>query len=994
MNQLHKDNRTRNERFLPEGSSASRAIQPQRSSSLGVSRLIQGYKERERLVFEQDKLNGTIELTPQMKISYGKIHVEFKIGGKKKYVLKNTQVFADSLRRREFFKYGKELEFYHTLEAFTQESRRLAEFLIQEAETRSMVRTSWEYYGNKGRYVEIDSGNMDSFFDAVGSMEFAVEVDYGAKRMWRVIYEEYLPRLTVQGQENGVTVETESLFYAYGRKYAYLWKDGCVFRTSLCKVQEIMPFWEHLRNYKYEEFFVGKSELPAFCKELLPVLERHYLVQRQQFEERRFLPPKPDYELFLDAPDIQTITCEMFARYGDKKYNVCDKPKMLDNRDELNELQARQKVLRWFSHTDPQKKQMLIAGDEEKMYQLLTEGVEAMSQIGVLYISDGLAGIRIKESPMISVGVSLKEELLELTLDSPEMPLSELMEVLSAYRRKRKFFRLKSGDFLSLEEDGIAVLSRIQQGAGISGQSLVSGSVMLPRYRALYLDGQLHEQHGFHAAKSKDFRALIRNMKTVEDNDFEVPASLDRVMREYQKQGFLWLKTLKTNGFGGILADDMGLGKTLQVIAFLLSEWAEGIHTPHFALIICPASLVYNWQSEIERFAPVLTAVTVTGTAAEREEIIQNAGAGEILITSYDLLRRDLAQYEECHFSYQVIDEAQYIKNHVAKASKAVKEIRADFKTALTGTPIENRLSELWSIFDYLMPGFLFPYNRFREELEIPIVVNHEEEELERLKKMIRPFVLRRLKRDVLKDLPLKMEEAVFAKMEGEQERLYRAHVQRLRLTLEGQSEEEFATRKIQILSELMRLRQLCCDPALVYEDCHAESAKLIMCIELIQNAMEGGHKILLFSQFTSMLSRIQEQLQEAEIPYLSLTGATGKERRAELVEEFQKGEIPVFCISLKAGGTGLNLTAADLVIHFDPWWNVAVQNQATDRAHRIGQKNPVTVYKLIAKGTIEENILKLQEKKSRLAEQLLGSEGFEGVKFTREEMLELLGDV
>ncbi len=993
--QPHIDNnRTRNERFLPEGSSASRAIQPQRSSSLGVSRLIQGYKERERLVFEQDKLNGTIELTPQMKISYGKIHVEFKIGGKKKYVLKNTQVFADSLRRREFVKYGKELEFYHTLEAFTQESRRLAEFLIQEAETRSMVRTSWEYYGNKGRYVEIDSGNMDSFFDAVGSMEFAVEVDYGAKRLWRVIYEEYLPRLTVQGQENGVTVETESLFYAYGRKYAYLWKDGCVFRTSLCKVREIMPFWEHLRNYKYEEFFVGKSELPAFCKELLPVLERHYRVRRQQFEERRFLPPKPDYELYLDAPDLQTITCEMFARYGDKKYNVCDKPKTLDNRDELDELQARQKVLRWFSHTDPQKKQMLIAGDEEKMYQLLTEGVEAMSQIGVLYISDGLAGIRIKESPMISVGVSLKEELLELTLDSPEMPLSELMEVLSAYRRKRKFFRLKNGDFLSLEEDGIAVLSRIQQGAGISGQSLVSGSVMLPRYRALYLDGQLHEQHGFHAAKSKDFRALVRNMKTVEDNDFEVPASLDRVMREYQKQGFLWLKTLKTNGFGGILADDMGLGKTLQVIAFLLSEWAEGIHTPHFALIICPASLVYNWQSEIERFAPVLTAVTVTGTAAEREEIIQNAGAGEILITSYDLLRRDLAQYEECHFSYQVIDEAQYIKNHVTKASKAVKEIRADFKTALTGTPIENRLSELWSIFDYLMPGFLFPYNRFREELEIPIVVNHEEEALERLQKMIRPFVLRRLKSDVLKDLPLKMEEAVFAKMEGEQERLYRAHVQRLRLTLEGQSEEEFATRKIQILSELMRLRQLCCDPALVYEDYHAESAKLIMCIELIQNAMEGGHKILLFSQFTSMLSRIQEQLQEAEIPYLSLTGATGKERRAELVEEFQKGEIPVFCISLKAGGTGLNLTAADLVIHFDPWWNVAVQNQATDRAHRIGQKNRVTVYKLIAKGTIEENILKLQEKKSRLAEQLLGSEGFEGVKFTREEMLELLGDV
>lgn len=987
-------NRLGGERLLPGGSSASRAIQPQRSSSLGVSRLIQGYKEKERLAFEQDKLNGTIELTPQMQITFRKIFVEFKIGGKKKYVLKNTQAFADSLRRREFVKYGKELEFYHTLEAFTKKSRPLAEFLIQEAETRSNAKASWEYYGKKGRFVEIDNGNMDNFFEAVGSMEFAVEMDYDAKRMWRVVHEEYLPHLTVRGQQDGVTIETESLFYVYGRKYAYLWKNGCVFRMHLEKAQEIMPFWEHLRNFKYEEFFVGKPELPSFCKELLPVLERHYLVQRQQFEERDFLPPKPDYELYLDTPDAQTVTCEMFAVYGDKKYNVCDRQRTLDNRDELDELKARQKALRWFSHTDPQKKQMLIAGDEEKMYQLLTEGVEAMSQIGVLYISDELAGIRIKETPAISVGVSLKEELLELTLDSPEMPLSELMEVLSAYRRKRKFFRLKNGDFLSLEEGGIAVLSRVQQGAGISAQSLVSGKVMLPKYRALYLDGQLHEQHSFHAAKSKDFRALIRNMKTVEDNDFEVPASLDRVMREYQKQGFLWLKTLKTNSFGGILADDMGLGKTLQVIAFLLSEWEEGINTPQFALIICPASLVYNWQSEIERFAPMLTAVTVTGTAEERGEIIQNAGSGEILITSYDLLRRDLAWYKECHFSYEIIDEAQYIKNHITKAAKAVKEIRADFKAALTGTPIENRLSELWSIFDYLMPGFLFPYNRFREELEIPIVANHKEEEMERLQKMVRPFVLRRLKRDVLKDLPAKMEEAVFGKMEGEQERLYRAHVQRLRLTLEGQSEQEFAAQKIQILSELLRLRQLCCDPALVYEDYHAESAKLIMCMELIQNAMEGGHRILLFSQFTSMLSKIQEQLQEAGIPFLSLTGATGKERRAALVEEFQKGEIPVFCISLKAGGTGLNLTAADIVIHYDPWWNVAVQNQATDRAHRIGQKNPVTVYKLIAKGTIEENILKLQEKKSRLAEQLLGSEGFEGVKFTREEMLELLGHV
>ena len=290
------------------------------------------------------------------------------------------------------------------------------------------------------------------------------------------------------------------------------------------------------------------------------------------------------------------------------------------------------------------------------------------------------------------------------------------------------------------------------------------------------------------------------------------------------------------------------------------------------------------------------------------------------------------------------------------------------------------------------MPGFLFTYQRFREELELPVVSEGDEEARDRLRNMIRPFVLRRLKEDVLDDLPEKMEEAVFARMQGEQERLYRAHVQRLQMMLQGQSEKEFASQKIQVLSELTRLRQICCDPALVYEDFEEESAKSAMCIELIHNALQGGHRVLLFSQFTTMLDRLQQRLKEEHISYLSLTGAVSREKRLQLVEKFQNGRIPVFCISLKAGGTGLNLTAADLVIHYDPWWNVAVQNQATDRAYRIGQKNPVTVYKLIAQNTIEENILKLQKKKSLLAEQLLGNEGFEGVKFTREELLELLG--
>ena len=513
---------------------------------------------------------------------------------------------------------------------------------------------------------------------------------------------------------------------------------------------------------------------------------------------------------------------------------------------------------------------------------------------------------------------------------------------------------------------------------------------MLPKFRALYLDAQLREEEGLSIDRSKSFRELIRNMKTVEDSDFEVPQKYAKVLREYQKKGYLWLETLYNNGFGGILADDMGLGKTLQVITFLYVHYVERQETDRHALVICPASLVYNWEHECQQFAPELPVQVIAGTAAQRKVLIENQKQGTVFITSYDLLRRDVEHYQQMQFAYQIIDEAQYIKNAATKAAQAVKQINSVFRVALTGTPVENRLGELWSIFDYLMPGYLYGYEQFREELEIP-VLQQDEKALNRLQKMIAPFILRRLKKDVLKDLPDKLEKPVYANMNGEQQELYQAHVQRLQLLLAEKSGEEFDRFKIQILAELTKLRQLCCDPALLYEDYKAGSAKLDLCVELVENAREAGHRMLIFSQFTTMLDRIAARLQKEKISYYMLTGATPKQERMRLVNAFNEDETSVFLISLKAGGTGLNLTAADTVIHYDPWWNTAVQNQATDRAHRIGQKNRVLVYKLIAKGSIEEKIIKLQEQKAQLAEQILGGESVSGFSFSREELLELL---
>ena len=382
----------------------------------------------------------------------------------------------------------------------------------------------------------------------------------------------------------------------------------------------------------------------------------------------------------------------------------------------------------------------------------------------------------------------------------------------------------------------------------------------------------------------------------------------------------------------------------------------------------------------------------ISGTQTERRNLISEYQAYDVLITSYDLLKRDIAEYEDKNFLYQVIDEAQYIKNHSTAAAKAVKCIQSRIKYALTGTPIENRLSELWSIFDYLMPGFLYGYETFRKEMETPIVKNKDEDSSLRLKRMVSPFVLRRLKQDVLKELPDKLEEIQYTMFGEKQQHLYDAQVTHMRAILNEQNKEDFAQNKIQILSELTKLREICCDPNLLYENYDGESAKRSMCMDLIKRAIEGEHRILIFSQFTSMLQLLEKDLCNEGIVFSKITGATKKEERIQLVKQFNEGTIPVFLISLKAGGTGLNLIGADTVIHYDPWWNQAVQNQATDRAHRIGQKKVVTVYKLIAKGSIEEKILQMQDKKKNLADEILSGETRSLAQMSREELLELLG--
>ena len=582
-----------------------------------------------------------------------------------------------------------------------------------------------------------------------------------------------------------------------------------------------------------------------------------------------------------------------------------------------------------------------------------------------------------------------------MSMASNQFNREELAEIFSSYDRKKKYHRLKNGAFITFNEEQKQVMSALSDVMKNYADKKNQDIIKMPLFRALYLDELLAEKESVELKKNREYRKLIGKMRSYENGDYEVPQSLESVLREYQRDGFYWIKTLKENGFGGILADDMGLGKTLQILAFLLSEKEQGkVGDELRTLIVAPASLVYNWKKEVERFTPQLSVCVMAGTAHERKELIQNQTSNaDVWITSYDLLKRDIELYQDIVFANEIIDEAQYIKNQTTHAAKSVRLVNSSFRMALTGTPMENRLSELWSIFDYLMPGFLYSYTRFRSEIETPIVSDKDEDAMTRLRAMIHPFILRRLKKDVLKELPEKQEEIVTVALSGEQKKLYQAHSQRLKMFLEDQNDEDFAQNKLQILAELTKLRQLCCGPELLLENYKGENAKLETCIELITQAIAGGHKILLFSQFTSMLDLIGDELKKAKIDYYRIDGSVKKEARMEMVEQFQnpQNQVSVFCISLKAGGTGLNLTAADIVIHYDPWWNKAAQNQATDRAHRIGQKHAINVYQLIAEETIEQKICELQQVKEDLAEEVLSGEGISSTQFNKDEIMNLL---
>lgn len=663
---------------------------------------------------------------------------------------------------------------------------------------------------------------------------------------------------------------------------------------------------------------------------------------------------KPEFLVFEEDGKIY---CDVILNYGGRKVNILNK----NNREDkfIRDCRKEEKLLLEMEKRNfiKMKNRFMFTGGDEELFNLLKGIEDSIQALGSITLGKGLDDKKIYDSEYIKVNLFERDGEYDFSYNIGNLEINELNSAFEAYRNKNKFYKTRNNDFLDFEDDNVISFFKLFEVLNI-GDGLVDGRVKVEKGKALYLYENIVNKGIGSIKGTNELKEIENKLANINNRKIDLPDTFVGELREYQINGFKWFKTLSELGFGGILADEMGLGKTIQTIAFLLSEKSKR------TIIVCPTSLIYNWNDEFHKFAPSLKILIVHG--AQRIEAINSIIDYDVILTTYGTLRLDINYYEDIIFDYCIIDEGQNIKNASAQNTKVIKEIKAKTRFALTGTPIENNLTELWSIFDFVMPGYLYSKEVFQEKF-----ISKGEDNLESLKLLIKPFILRRTKKEVMKELPDKVEKKILVEMTASQKALYSNYVKRVKATMKNNRDG-----KIEILSYLTKLRQICLDPSLIVDDYNGGSGKLEVAVDLIKEHIDAGNKVLLFSQFTSALDKIGERLNKDEVSFFHLQGKTKPKDRIKLVKEFNSSEsVKVFLISLKAGGTGLNLTSANLVIHFDPWWNPAVEDQATDRAHRIGQENIVEVIRLVAKGTIEEKIILLQEDKKELINDILTGE-------------------
>lgn len=919
--------------------------------------------------------------------------IEIKIGNHKSYIVKNITDFLNVVEGGGIYELSKNFVFDSATYRFSEKDRDILNIFLEINEINNLRCRADHHYSSKdtlinGKKLYLTNKYLKRLMSLLKNKEFECCIN-GKEYAGVKFKEENMPLAfkIYKGKEDFIIEHDNNFPIPLNNNLDIFFFQGNIYRPDEEQFKIYSTFYNTLINARISFPNRDRNKLGAY---IIPMLKIISTIKLEDNLKESFFEEALTIKTYIDREE-DNIICSMTFCYGDMKIDAGDNSYKLKEdktliRNIKEELEAL-KILELLGFKEIQGRYELE--EEEDIFNFLREGILRLQEISQVYYSEEFKKIKVYKASSYRYNLNLGEEgLIDFEFSIEGLDVKELPFIFKNYREKKKYYRLKKGGFVDLEEDELKRIVSINE-VLLEGQALKQGKVVVKKSRALYLEKTLKDSSTANIFKNKAFQDFVKSINAIEEAIIEVPNSLRNVMREYQILGYKWFKLLASYGFGGILADEMGLGKTLQAIAFILSEDKSNPF-----LIVAPTSLIYNWKLEFDKFAPDLKLLVISGDKYEREDYIGEIKSYDVVITSYALMRRDIDKYENILFQSCILDEAQNIKNHRSLNALSAKRIKAKSYFALTGTPIENSLGEFWSIFDFTMPGYLNSYTKFMQRYENSIVKYREDFAMEELCSLVKPFVLKRTKKQVISELPPKIEHKILVEMTEEQKKVYFGYLLKVKEELKKELREDKSKHNsIKIFSALTRLRQICVDPSAFIENFKGDNGKFNVLSDLLEQCIASGHKILVFSQFSSILKKLCKKLNKQKISHLYLDGQIPSDQRMELVKEFNDGEHKVFLISLKAGGTGLNLTSADVVIHLDPWWNPAVEQQASDRCHRIGQTKVVEVIKLICKDTIEEKIYNLQEKKkdiiSAIEDKLDAAKALEGISI--EEILELL---
>ncbi len=908
------------------------------------SRILDSFKNNTII---NNKIKRKVNMEVELVFDTNPLSFRLLVGTDKMYVVTSSKLsnFLYAVNNNKEMSFGKKFTFDGSNNYFDEEGRKIIDFL-QGYQDNNRYYTVNPYYLSKREMMSLINmlGNKDIKIKDYGT---AKEVIHGMPTKYYLDKEENYS-LTIDDYDNYHVLSSDSEFIYYrGNLY--------ILSNEEARIINI------LRQNDIDKISFEEKSLDSFKNGLFNNIKKNITISEKIDTVK--LPTKPEINMYFDIKDI--LKCRLEFDYNGEVVNYFDKEGSFRSiEDEM--IPANELVTSGFEA----KNKYFTLEDSDSIYDFIQNNLVSFNDKYHVFLDKKLQNTKFLNKLSIQNNFSIgQDNILSYKFNIKEISNDELGNVFKALRLKKKYYKLKNNQIVNLLDGELSELNDIMENLDIKGSEMFDGEVVVPKYRAIYIDSLKDKYHNIKT--NNLFNDFITNFRKYQNINLKLDKQDKEILRDYQVDGVKWLYTIYKCNLGGILADEMGLGKTLQTITLIKHILKEKSDSK--ILIVSPTSLVYNWKKEFDKFASQLKYTTVSESKSNRLKVFENQDKYNIFITSYGLVSNDNDEYEKMNFELCIIDEGQMIKNYKANMTQEVKKIKANCKITLTGTPIENNLTELWSIFDFIMPGYLNNVTNFHSKYNVNNTDEDSKKILLNLKEQIKPFILRRKKSDVLNSLPDKIENNLYVELPEKQKLLYAKEVKETKQKIdELVGSEGFMKSKIEILSLLTRLREICIDPNVVYENYHDTGIKMDTLLDVVKENILNNHKMLIFSSFKRVLDNVETMLKKNNIDSYMIDGSVKSMKRLSMVEDFNKDKTPCFLITLKAGGTGLNLVGADTVIHLDIWWNPQVENQATDRAHRIGQTKNVTVTKIICKDTIEEHIMELQEKKKFLSDNLI----------------------